>query len=380
METKGKKVLNNLQISRLRLTTSELEEKVPDEIKVVALFKDELRRNNIEAKEATIAFSGKDLIIRTFEMPVMPPNELQGAVNFEAKKYIPFKVEDLVSDFQIKFDKANRRNLVLFMGIKKETLDKYLSILSQLNIKANALEYSAFSALRFLKLAGLNDKGIIGVISIDFQEEAEINFTVLEDGFPLFSRDITLTTGPEGFAETEAIEPATALEKLKTEVRVSLDYYRRKLSNKEVKKIIFLANQDYRADLETFIKDIGLSAQFIDATKYASKPMPFSLTFIKGYGSSLFKVIGTALKLNLLAAKAKIKPSRELGATQEAAELLTQLKAGLKVDPKVAVLSLLICILTFVFSFYQRLSSQKVIQSIATKRIQVSKEIGRAHV
>ena len=45
VETKGKKVLNTGQISRLALSHSEFEERVPDQIKMVALFKDELRQN-----------------------------------------------------------------------------------------------------------------------------------------------------------------------------------------------------------------------------------------------------------------------------------------------------------------------------------------------
>ncbi|MFZ2937190.1 MAG: hypothetical protein WA066_00600, partial [Candidatus Omnitrophota bacterium] len=127
VETKGKKISNTVQIKRSLISPGELEEKVPDEVKIVALFKDELRKNNIDAKEAVICLSGKDLIIRTFEIPVMPANELVNIINFEVKKYIPFKVEDLIADFQTKLDKLSRRNQILYVGIKKEVLNKYLS-------------------------------------------------------------------------------------------------------------------------------------------------------------------------------------------------------------------------------------------------------------
>lgn len=193
IETKGKTILNNIQVSQELITSSEIEEKVPSEVKIVALFKDELRRNKIGANEASLSLSGKDFVIRTFEMPVIPRSELDSAVRFEAKKYIPFKIEDLISDFQVQYDKLSRRNIILFAGIKKDILDRYLSILNQLDIKPSVIEYSAFSLLRLMKLLNINNKGIIGIISADFKEEDEINFTFLENGFPLFSRDITLT-------------------------------------------------------------------------------------------------------------------------------------------------------------------------------------------
>ncbi len=112
VETKGRKPVRDIEVPQTTISAGELEEKVPADVKtieIIALFKDELRRNKIDARESTICLSGKDLIIRTFEIPVLPREELQSAINFEVKKYIPFKVEDLISDFQLKFDKLYLR-------------------------------------------------------------------------------------------------------------------------------------------------------------------------------------------------------------------------------------------------------------------------------
>jgi len=86
VETKGKKVVNNIQIARSLISTAGLEEKVPEEVKIVALFKDELRRNKIELKEANLCLSGRDIIIRNFELLSLSHAELASAVTFEAKK------------------------------------------------------------------------------------------------------------------------------------------------------------------------------------------------------------------------------------------------------------------------------------------------------
>ncbi len=370
IESKGKNILHNIQVSQDLITSSEIEEKVPSEVKIVALFKDELRRNKIEANEVSIALSGKDFVIRTFEMPVIPRNELDSAVRFEAKKYIPFKIEDLVSDFQVQYDKLIRRNIILFSGLKKDVLEKYLSILSQLDIKPVAIEYSAFSVLRLMKLLNINSRGIIGIISADFKEEDEINFTFLENGFPLFSRDITMTGGPDELAITKEKDAGMMLEKLKTEIRVSLDYYHRKFPAKKIERTFFISSQEYQADLESFVKYMGLSAQFIDIKKTMGESASFSLSAIKGYSASLSKTIKSDLKINLLAAKEKTKQKETVA--RPVGEMAAPLLSGLKPSPKAVVLGTVICLATYAFfGFFRQIPLKKELEKISAERPQV---------
>jgi Tfp pilus assembly PilM family ATPase/Tfp pilus assembly protein PilN len=371
VETKGKRVLNDIRIPRSTLSGGELEEKIPEEANLVNLLKDELSRNKITSREVNLGFSGKDVIIRTFDLPVMPQNELYKAVNFEVRKYIPFKVEELISDFQANLDKSSQKNLILFMGIKKVTLDKYLSIFNQLNLKVSALEYSAFSILRFIKLGGLSDKGVVAVISADLQEEDEVNVTVLEDGFPLFSRDITLAAGPEEFAKPEETgSAATNLDKLKSEIRLSLDYYQRKLSHKSVKNVFFINSQAYRLELETFIKERGLAVHFIDVSRYIGKPITLSLSLIKGYAASLSKVIRTSLKIDLLAARAKTKLPPKAGVALPIGVAL--LLARLKVSPRVVGLGIVICAAAFAIGLSKMRPLEKEIKEIIALRPKVA--------
>lgn len=303
VETKGKKTINYLQVSEASVSTGDpFEEKVPVNVKLVTLLKDEMRRNNIETNEAVVSISGKDLIVRTFEMPVLPRQELNTAVLFEVKKYIPFKIEELISDFQFKLDKSIQKTRVLFVGIKKEALDNYINIFEQLGLKIKSIEYSAFSILRLLKIANIKEKGIIAVVNIDLSKDDEANFVVLDDGFPLFSRDIGLMGGYEEPAKQEETQQVAILERLKREIQISLDYYDRKFPGKNIGKLFFITNPAYRTDFNGFIKDIGLEVNFIDINKHLDRSIPFSLPFVKGYSSSLSK-INIEVKIDLLSAK-----------------------------------------------------------------------------
>lgn len=371
VETKGKKLLNHSYIPQSAISAGELEEKVPVEarvIEIIALLKDELRKSKIEAGEATISLSGRDLIIRNFEIPLLPHEELHSAINFEVKKYIPFRVEDLISDFQLKYDKPSHTNQVLFMGVKKDVLDKYISILSQLDLKITAIEYSAFSLSRCLKLAGLRDTGVVGILGADLSQEDEVNFTVLEDGFPLFSRDITLVGGPEEFPGAPVTEAGANLEKLKTEIRISLDYYQRKFPQKSIKKMFLISNPDYRSDLETIMMDAALPMEFVDVARIIGRPTKFSLSFLKSYSSSLSKTIKTNVKVNLLAARAKAIKKKEFKPTLIPVSLL----AGLRLDFRCVFLGVMILIATFSLGLYRTQLLRKELNRITGMRTEVS--------
>ncbi len=100
-EGNKKKLVNSVVIPQASMFSGDFEKKVPADVKIVALIKDALRTNHMNAGQGTICISGQDLIIRTFEIPKLPSNELQSAINFEVKKYIPFKLEELVYNFQV---------------------------------------------------------------------------------------------------------------------------------------------------------------------------------------------------------------------------------------------------------------------------------------
>jgi hypothetical protein len=348
VEVKNQKLVNNSAILYSALANSEpASDKVPEDIKILTVIKDELKRKKTEAKEVMITLSGKDLIIRSFEIPLMPRDEVRGAVNFEVRKYIPFKVEDLVSDFQCKFNQASKKTRVLFVGAKKEIIEKYIHIVKELGLRLLGIEYAAFSILKLLKFTEFKEKGIVANIDLDLIENDEVNFLVLENGFPLFCRDFSLdSSSPDSAKASSEADTGMLMEKLKREVRISLDYYDRTFPVKTIDRVFFVMNRDFRLDLETFIKDMSLKTEFMNFDKYVAKyvgrPLPFSLSFIKGYGSTLLKS-STAIRLNLLSVQEKkIKKS-----VSESSDKKPLLQLKFKKELLLPVAALLVCGLTW---------------------------------
>lgn len=372
-QARGGRLLNSVRIPQPAVSADSLEEESLAKarlIQLVALIKDELRKNKLEAKKVNLCLSGRDLIIRTFEIPLLPRAELKSAVNFEAKKYIPFKGEDIVSDFQIEYDRTHKLNQALFVAIKKQSLERYVSVLGQLGLEIEGIEYSAFSLLKFLKAAGQRSDSITALISADLEEEDETNFLVLKDGFPLFSRDFTLFELTELAAKTQSTpDRGAALEKLKNEIRVSLDYFHRKFSDKSIQRAVLISNPAYHSELEAMMKELGLPAQFVAFNKLdriLGRAFSFNLDLLKGYSSSLN--IGTKLKLHLLAARGK--PEAEEAAASAISERLLDFLIGLRIDFRVVVAAVLLCAAVVGAGILRTLPVKKELQGIIASRPQ----------
>jgi hypothetical protein len=366
VESEGKKLLAHVTIPMSALgELGDPESKVPDHVRMAIAIKDELRKNAINATTADIVLPGKDLIIRSFHMPLLSPDELTNAVRFEAKKYIPFKVEELVSDFQVKLDKTTRKNFVLFVGVKRDTLEKYLSVLAQLDLKLNSVEYSGFGILRLLSLGKIKEKGIVTLINSDLAEDDEVNFVVLEDGFPLFSRDITLSgERPLESLGAGKLDAAESLEKLKIELRISLDFYLRKFPTKNIQKVVFIAPKEYHPDLDVFIRERGLTAKFVDCDKLFDKPVPFSSSFLKSYAGSIGKAVKMPLAIDLLPEKTK---KRVPGAS-----LPVPFLSQIKIDFKVLFMGICIIGLPYLIQYYQKQPMEQRLSLTKQSRPQVA--------
>jgi Tfp pilus assembly protein PilN len=367
VETNGSKIINNVRLPHPKLEISELEEKVPTDVKIIALLKDAFRSYRVNAGEVTFCISGQDLVIRTFEIPLLPLSEVRSGVSFEAKKYIPFKLEDLDYDYQLLFNKKNKTSLVLFVGIKKEILSNYLSFTKQLNLKINALEYSAFSVLRFLKLSGISDAGIIASICFDLNNEDETNFTVYENGFSLFSRDFDFAGEPAGFEQTAESDLLQKQDKLKKEIRISFEYYNRKFPEKAVKNIFVVADKDSASapGLKTAFTEFAIPFKFIDTQKALGKTASYSSVLVKSFSAALFKSTPLKMKINLVGAR--LKAARAAASSSPFAFL-----EGVKLDLIYIFVGVVLCVSMFGWGVMRTQARQQELASIISQRVKIT--------
>jgi len=250
-----------------------------NEVEITAFLQKVIRDSKIHTNEVVVALPTKDLIVRFFEIPPIPRREVDAGISFEIKKYIPFRTDEIAFDYQTR---VNPKGIeVLFTGIKNEQLMKYVSIVSQLDLKVVAIEPSQFCLFRALRLKNvLLQKETALVIEIDGEEGV---VSIADIGFPCFTRDIRLTSPlKEDNAELDAL-----IFRLINEVRVSIDYFRRQFLKKGVDKIIILAKDPAPQLVDNFNKELGTPITLKAPEDLIGVKEQYSLDLTKAFGASL---------------------------------------------------------------------------------------------
>jgi len=225
-----------------------------DEAKVEAI-KRVLRENNIAAKKVITALPGKDVLIRYFQMPRIPKSEWETAIKFEAKRHIPFKIEELFWDFQVAKGLGKDAKMdVTFVAVKKEIAQNYLSLLERAGLKPLALEPAPFSLVRLFASGNqlAKDKPT-AIVAVDYGM-ADIN--ILKEKICYLTRDVSLP-----------LEEEMVSENLLNEVRMSLDYYEKIFPTEMVGKILLCGEVGLKDWDRTLAEELKVPAEKADLTK-----------------------------------------------------------------------------------------------------------------
>lgn len=137
-----------------------------------------MEESKIQAKRATFSIPDFSSFFTNFELPPMSKEELNSAVQFEARKYVPIPLAEVTFDWQIvggKFseDKATR---ILLVAVPNETVNQYQEIARLAELKLLALEVEVFALLR---AALREDKKSIVLLDAGAQSTS---ISIVEDG------------------------------------------------------------------------------------------------------------------------------------------------------------------------------------------------------
>ncbi len=173
-----------------------------------------------------LAVAAEATIIRYFQMPTIPIRERRMAVLFEARKYLPFKPEELVTDFQIVIHRTDPNLMrVMYFGIKRNTLTPILSMLESVGVVPLSLEVAPISLIRLLRQTGqLPGTQVATVLSV---ERGTATINIAREDLLYLSRNVTILPSAEPSSTEETLSNELQ-EALVNETRVSIDYYRRR--------------------------------------------------------------------------------------------------------------------------------------------------------
>ena len=258
-----------------------------NEMEIIAFLQRTMRDSkvDIESYKFVVAIPNRDLIVRFFEIPPIPRRDISATINFEIKKYIPFKAEEIAYDFQTRSQGAAKVIEVLFAGIKNEDLAKYNSIIKQSKIHVSAIEPSQFSLLRLLKLKKvITNKESVVILEFGHQDGAIL---IVDSGVPCFSRDIKISMNQES-ADSDK---ETVFFRIINEVRVSIDYFRRQFLKKAIERIIIFSKNESKELLDTFNRELSIPVVYKNLDEIIGSKDEYSLDLAKALG---FRYVASA--------------------------------------------------------------------------------------
>ncbi len=185
--------------------------------------------------KVAVAVPAKEVLLRCFTLPLLPKAEWEQAVQFEARKYIPVKIDQLIWNYYPAPMSKTKQLEIVFAGIRHETFARMQGWLSGAGIKAGLIESVSGSLARAVgKRAG---EAFVAVVDV---EPEMAHLAIIKDGVPYLSREVSFTAPAS--QESSIPAPNHRLEMLASELRVSLEFFAREHAGAMVTRVLMFGD------------------------------------------------------------------------------------------------------------------------------------------
>lgn len=282
-------------------------ENVADDIKFTAALKKALRDNKIAAKQVYVSLPTREFVVRSFFIPLIPKEEVHSAVEFEVKKYLPFRLEELYFDFQVfpAGDAKSKRLKVLFVGVKKTVLEKYVSIVSQAELKISLMEPHVFSIFRLLlarKILPIHQTVMLLEKNFD-----EVTIVIAEQGVPQLIRDFKLSLAAQN---NFSVGPESTLSQLLNEIKISCEYYHRQNPKADIAKMLFFSGGDLREFFSQLVTELKTPSFHYTHQDILGIREEVKFGVLAAYGAALAHSVKMPLAIDL--ARKRFRPEAKI--------------------------------------------------------------------
>lgn len=154
-----------------------------------SIFKEE----SLDPKNVRVAFKGQGVVTRILSFPQMKKDDFASSIRYEIEKYIPFKANEVILDFQILRENIPSGNAkvmeVLLVAAKQSEVYQLLRVLQNAELETKQIDVSAFAIANLVEyLLPEAEQGTVGFL--DMGTEAT-TFGILSHGRPVFIREIS---------------------------------------------------------------------------------------------------------------------------------------------------------------------------------------------
>ncbi len=181
---------------------------VVDPLAVAQSIRALLEALQIDAATAVAGIAGPTVVVREVPLPAMSDRQLRRSIQWEARNYISFPVEDSVVEFQVVDRPAapgtNAQMKVLLVAAPRDMVDSQVETLELAGLEPLAVEIQPFAALRGLVAGNGQTQSNGETIALVGIGAAYTEITLVKDAEFVLSRMIPIA----GNAFTDAIKNA----------------------------------------------------------------------------------------------------------------------------------------------------------------------------
>lgn len=136
-----------------------------------------------------LSVSGQAVIMRVVEMPKLEPHELTQALPFEAQRYLPFNIQEVVLDSAIIGAVDGQKLQMLIVACRRDALERRLAWVTQAGLHPGLIDVDALAAVNAWTEHANSQvrQGTHAVVHIGAQWA---NLAIVKDAQPLLVRDI----------------------------------------------------------------------------------------------------------------------------------------------------------------------------------------------
>jgi type IV pilus assembly protein PilM len=300
---------------------------VGDQPKAEAL-RQVMRETSFHTNRVVTAVSGRSVIVRYISMQLMNDADLKTAIHYEADKYIPFGLDEVVIDcarlpIENEPHAAPNEMKILLVAVKRQVVEEHVAMLREANLEPLIVDIDSFALGNAFELASelnprVEEPKIVGLVDIG---GAKTNINIMVGKTSYFTREVYLGGNDltnaiakrRGVGQIEAenlkTEPTVtwdeinedvglALDDLGNEIQLSLDYFENQFET-EVGEVLLTGGTSTMKGLEQ-----ALGATFQKPTRLWNplESMPVANTaipaeYIRRVGPQMAVALGLASRL-----------------------------------------------------------------------------------
>jgi len=268
-----------------------------------------IKKNHLEHHSVVATLPASTLVLRHIQLPRMKAKDTAEAVEWEARRVLPFSLEEAQLDwvsYNVTISEEGEMQDILLVAVRDTIVDRYSTAITDAGIKLLALDIAPMALGRWLLKNSQETTLLIDMGA----ETTQLHF--FDAGKLIFSRSLSmggsLATRTIATVEHLSFEQAEAkklkgqyneswldswFRELGRELQRSLDYYRSNFSDKaqvEFSRVILSGGASLTQGVSSLIKEVtGLEPGLAEFSTRGNRPRQDKILFNVALGAGLWE-------------------------------------------------------------------------------------------